>query len=150
MLLVLLFLNGLPELVAYELLLVIVTMAVIGRLRAPAPPPFRPGGWGRPARGGDRLLPAQLAVIERTVGFGRTTAFDAEHRLLPLLSSLAAVELEARRGIDLAAQPEAAAAALGDAAWAVVRPDRAPEADRLGPGLPVEDVRAVVAAVESL
>lgn len=94
--------------------------------------------------------PAGLLRMERELSMAGSAAFDVHHRLRPVLVELAAGLLTSRRGIDLRSDPELAHAALGDDAWALVRPERQPPPDRDGPGLPVSELDRVVSALEAL
>lgn len=91
-----------------------------------------------------------LEELEHAVDFALTTAFDVHYRLRPHLSRVAAHRLAARRGIAMDEQPEAAHAALGDELWALVDPDRIPPAERNAPGLPLDRLRRLVAALDAV
>ncbi|MBA3348272.1 MAG: hypothetical protein H0T13_06895 [Actinobacteria bacterium] len=93
---------------------------------------------------------AELERIEREVSMSASTAFDVHFRLRPRVQRIARQLLAARRGIDIATQPEAARRVLGEETWAIVRPDAQPPADRSGPGLDARRMRAVVASLEAL
>lgn len=97
-----------------------------------------------------RPRPEALASLERRVLLATETAFEVHYRLRPFLREIAAHRLSARRGIDLDADPEAAREALGAEAWELVRPDRPAPADRLGPGLRLDDLRAAVHSLERI
>jgi hypothetical protein len=84
------------------------------------------------------------------VVFGKTTAFDAEWRLLPFLRDVAAEQLESRHSVDLVAQPDLASRLLGEEGWELLQPDRPPPGDRLAPGLSLERVDAAVKAIEGI
>ena len=103
----------------------------------------------RPRSGRVDRLP-ELEKVEREVALSLGSAFDVHYRLRPLLRELAADRLAVRRGIDLDRDAEPARAALGDELWEVVRPDREPPVDRYGPGLPLDELRDAVAALERL
>lgn len=94
--------------------------------------------------------PDELVRLESRVALAAETAFDLHYRLRPTLREIAAHRLSLRRGIDLDAEPEAARSLLGPAAWDLVRPDREPPADRLGPGRPLADLSAAVDALERI
>jgi hypothetical protein len=96
------------------------------------------------------VRPAALARLEREVSMARSSAFDVHHRLRPALLELAAGLLSSRRGIDLAREPERAHLALGDDAWELVRPDRPPPAQRLGPGIEAAHLDRIVSALERI
>lgn len=92
----------------------------------------------------------QLEELEHAVDFSLTTAFDVHYRLRPHLVRIAAHRLAVRRGIQLDAEPQAARAVLGDAAWAVVRPDRQAPDNRNAPGIDLGSLRAVIGGLESI
>ena len=89
----------------------------------------------------------ELARLEREVALAAATAFDLHYRLRPTLREIAQHRLASRHGIELDAEPELARKALGEVAWDVVRPDRDPPDDRLGPGPRLAELRAVVDAL---
>jgi hypothetical protein len=93
---------------------------------------------------------AELERIEREVSMAASTAFDVHFRLRPRVQRIARQLLAARRGVDIATQPETARRLLGEETWAVVRPDVDPPADRSGPGLDAGRLRAVVTSLEAL
>lgn len=149
----LVFFDGPVELGAYEVLLLLLAGLALprlqsDRLRGTEPEPGRLRITR--ARRTRPDTPPQLEKIERLVVFGKTTAFDAEWRLLPLLRSVAAEQLEARHGVDLLDQPDAARRLLGAEGWELLRPDRPPPSDRLGPGLEMPALDAAVSAIEGL
>jgi len=94
--------------------------------------------------------PVELLRMERELILGTANADHAHRRLLPLLRATAAARLAARHGIELERRPEAASALLGAEVWELLRPDRQEPADRHGPGLPREQIVAVIERVESL
>jgi hypothetical protein len=91
--------------------------------------------------------PAGLRAMERHVDLAVASAADLHSRLCPVLRDIARDRL-AGAGIDLDADPAAAAAALGEETWAIVRPDREAPHDRHAPGISPERLRAVVEALE--
>jgi hypothetical protein len=93
---------------------------------------------------------AELARIEREVALAVASAHDAHFRLAPSVREIATALLATRRGVDLDRSPERAHELLGDEAWELVRPDRAPPHDRRGPGLDRETLERVVARLEAL
>ncbi|HET6793343.1 MAG TPA: hypothetical protein VFH45_02805 [Acidimicrobiales bacterium] len=105
---------------------------------------------GRGRHGPER--PAALEELERLVTFavGRSGASDLHFRLRPLLRDMAARRLRTAHGVDLDADPEKARALLGDDLFDLVRADRPPPADRLGPGLEVDTMAGVVERLERL
>lgn len=92
--------------------------------------------------------PPDLVRLEREVALSVARAFDLHFRLRPALREIAVHRLLARRGIDLHERPEAARAALGEPAWELLREDRPAPEDRMGPGLPLDELRRVVDTLE--
>ena len=92
----------------------------------------------------------ELERLEREVTLGLATAFDLHFRLRPTLRRIASELLQARRGIDLDASPDAARRALGEETWELVREDREPPVDRFARGLDLASLRNVVASLEAL
>lgn len=127
---VLLWFDGPAEFTGYQLLLVTLAAMAVRRLRPAeveeeddSPLRMRIKPIGRP----HHTVPPQLEKIERLVVFGKTTAFDAEWRLLPFLRTIAAEQLEAKHGIDLAVRPDLARQMLGEPAgicWIRSAPNR--------------------------
>jgi uncharacterized membrane protein len=84
----------------------------------------------------------QLAKVEREVTLALGSAYDLHARLLPHLREIATARLERsgrRAGPDT----------LGRW-WELLRPDRPEPADRFGPGIREDDLRALVADLERL
>jgi hypothetical protein len=94
--------------------------------------------------------PEELLRMDRELVLGSADADHAHRRLLPLLRATAEARISARHGFELARQPEAARSLLGDDLWELLRPDRPAPEDRHGPGLPREQIAAVIERVESL
>jgi hypothetical protein len=93
--------------------------------------------------------PHELVRIERAVGLGAANAGDFYARLRPVLREVAAALL-ARHGVALDGPPERARELLGDEAYELVRPD-VPRPERpFDPGVPPDDLRAAVGALERL
>ena len=109
----------------------------------PAPPRRRRAKPEEPSR------PRGLSATERQLGLARASAGDVHDRLTPLLRNVARDRL-ATAGIDLDRNPDVAAEALGPETWELVRPDRAPPADRHGPGASLADIRRAVSALEGI
>jgi hypothetical protein len=86
--------------------------------------------------------PAQLARLEREVTLAVATSHDLHAKLLPQLREIAAARL-ARRGL------RSSPSTLGRW-WELLRPDREPPEDRFAPGIPEDDLRALVDDLESL
>lgn len=154
---VLLWSDGLVEFTGYQLVLLAIAAVALPRLRPPEASLERDGDddslLPRRPRLSRRLrkpAPRQLEKIERLVMFSRSTAFDAEWRLIPLLRAIAAERLESRRGIDVVSQPAAARALLGDEAWEVVKPGRTHPVDRMATGLTLEELDAAVTSIERI
>lgn len=118
------------------------------RTAFPDPPPS-----GRRRRGpndDERSPLAELARTEREVALATGTAFDVHYRLRPLLRDVVAHRLATRRGIDLDREPAAAAAALGDQTWEIVRPDRPRPKYHFAAGLSLTEIRTIVATIERI
>jgi hypothetical protein len=96
----------------------------------------------------DRLR--ELARLEREVSLGTTHSFDFHVRVRPHLRAIAEHRLESRRGLRLDDGSPAVRAALGEELWELVRPDRPPPEDRLGPGLALPQLHAAVARLEAI
>ena len=150
---VLLWFDGPAEFIAYQVVLLLLAVVAIRRIRpangtrgTASPRRLRTKQVRRP----DQLSPPQLERIERLVGFSKTAAFDAEWRLLPVLRSIAAEQLVAHHGVDLAASPDRARQLLGADGWRLLDPDRELPEDRLAPGLSLEQLDTAVTAIESL
>ena len=150
---VLLWFDGPVEFTGYQILLLALAAMAVRRLR-PAevaeeddtPVRLRIRPIGRP----HHTVPPQLEKIERLVVFGKTTAFDAEWRLLPFLRTIAAEQLEAKHGIDPAVHLDLARHALGEAGWELLDPDRSQPIDRMAPGLSLSDLDTAVSAIEGI
>jgi hypothetical protein len=97
-----------------------------------------------------RAIPGMLGRLEQETALGVAGSFDLHYRLRPRLRGLAGHLLAARRGLSLDAAPERARDLLGETTWDLVRRDRPPPADRLAPGLPINDLRRVVESLEHL
>jgi hypothetical protein len=91
----------------------------------------------------------QLAELERLMEFASATAFDVHYRLRPRLIGIATHRL-GRRGISLEAQPEQARAAVGDATWGLIRPDRRPPEQRHGPGIQSAELQHILEEIDAL
>jgi hypothetical protein len=113
-------------------------------------PPERPTRLDAAPLGLTRATrPRELTKLEREVGLSTETAFDAYYRLRPTVRRVAAARLRLR-GVDLDSTTGTAASLLGPEAWDLVRADRARPRDHDAPGLSLDRIAAVVAAVESL
>jgi hypothetical protein len=92
----------------------------------------------------------ELARLEREVSLGTTHSFDFHVRVRPHLRAIAEHRLESRRGLRLDDGSPAVLALLGDDLWELLRPDRRAPEDRLGPGLPLPQLRAAVERLEAI
>jgi hypothetical protein len=149
----LLWFDGPFEFAAYQALLLVLAAFSSRRLRPrdegeddESPLQLRIRPVGRPRR----AVPPQLERIERLVVFGKTTAFDAEWRLLPFLRSIAAEQLDAMHAVDMSARPDLARQLLGESGWDLLDPARELPVDRMEPGLTVEVLDTAVLAIEAL
>ena len=137
---------------AYLLFVGGIALLLLVRLTGAALPPAGQSRFERALRPAPRLRarPEALAALERRLLLATETAFEVHYRLRPILREVAAYRLSAHRGIDLDAEPEASREALGPEAWELVRPDRPPPADRLGPGVRLADLHAAVHSLERI
>ena len=94
--------------------------------------------------------PEELRRMDSELVLGSAEADYANRRLLPLLRSVASARIAARYGFELERRPEAARELLGDDVWELVRPDRPEPENRHGPGVPRQQIVAVIEKVESL
>jgi hypothetical protein len=111
----------------------------------PVPSPFDAALATRPAA---PRPPAELVRLARLLALSSASAVHAHTRLRPELRRIAADRLSFTRGIELDADPVAARAALGEAAWPLVRPDPGELPDREAAGAPPAVLDAAVAALE--
>jgi hypothetical protein len=123
---------------------------LVGVVRLAHPPPGRsPFDAALDAVPAGPRPPAELERLARLLALSSASALHAQARLRPELRRLAADRLAWSRGIDLDRQPEQARAALGEAAWALLRPDPGGPADRHAPGPSRATLAAVLDAVEA-
>jgi hypothetical protein len=94
--------------------------------------------------------PAELDSLARMLALASASGVYVHNRLRPELRAIARELLFSRQGIDLEAEPAAARAALGPAAWEVVRPDRPEPASFESPGLPLPVLARIVADLEEV
>lgn len=116
-------------------------------------PPLDDAEWRRVLRPAVAAppMPEELVRLNSLVRFSAASGREVHDRLRPALRAIAAERLATRRGVDLATQPEAAQALLGEAAWELVRPDRKPPpVDRPARGLPPADLLAILEAIERI
>lgn len=148
------FVPGRTELAVHVYLLVLATLALSWLVtvlhRAHPPVPASAFDLGLRERGRALQPLPELARLEREVTLATTTAFDAHFRLRPVLRRIAERTLQARRGVDLQRNPDAARRLLGPEMWELVRPDREPPADRAAPGVDLRSLRRMVDALEEL
>ncbi len=88
--------------------------------------------------------------LEREVYLSLGSSFYLHHRMRPVLREIAAHRMLTKHGVDLDGKPEAAAALLGEPAWSWLRPDRSEPRDRWATGPQVDELHAVVDAVERI
>ena len=94
--------------------------------------------------------PEELLRMDRELVLGSADADHAQRRLLPLLRATAAARIAARHGFELERRPDEARALLGKDVWELLRPDRPEPKDRHAPGVPRQQIVAVIERVESL
>ena len=95
-------------------------------------------------------VPSVFAGMERELELATAFADHAHRRLLPRLRAAAAARLALRHGIELERRPDVAQRLLGETTWDLLRPDRPEPTDRFGPGLPREEIAAVIECIEAL
>ncbi len=88
--------------------------------------------------------------IEDTLFWAPVSARHFDHAVRPMLGRLLAVALAERHGIDLASDPDAARAAIGDELWPLVDPSRPQSDDTGAPGVPLPLVLRFVDRLETL
>jgi hypothetical protein len=116
--------------------------ATVGRLPAEPPSPI---DERVPVRPDER--PADLEELETAVQLGAESDFDLYFRLRPRLRRIAEAKLRGR-GIELdAPDDDAAAEALGPAAWELLRPNR-PRPDSTSRARNLPAIEAVADALE--
>ena len=94
--------------------------------------------------------PRELERLEREVYLSLGSSFYLHHRMRPVLREIASHRLLMKHGVDLDQKPDAAAALLGEPAWAWLRADREEPRDRWATGPPLAELEAVVDAVERI
>jgi hypothetical protein len=127
----------------------VALVALIHVLRAVAPSrrsEFEVGA----ARAHAPARPEELVRLEQQTALAATTAFDAYHRLRPVLREAAAHRLASRHGVELDRDVAAARALLGDEAWSVLRPDLPAPRRAFGPGFAIPRLRSVLDAIERI
>jgi hypothetical protein len=124
-------------------------LLVLAALRRsfPRETPLRPDA---PAERRTRPLPGSLARLQQETALGVAGSFDLHFRLRPRVRRLASDLLDARRGLVLDDEPEQARALLGEETWELVRTDRPEPEDRLGRGLPINELRHIVESLERI
>jgi hypothetical protein len=115
---------------------------------APGPFPFDQALHEPPEQEIPRATEPDRIAFE--VGASTYRALELHHRFRRRLRRLAADRLTVEHGVDLDADRDAARSLLGEEAWDLLRPDHEPPEDRFGPGMPIEDSRKIVTAVEDL
>jgi hypothetical protein len=99
-----------------------------------------------------RRAPAESGgpALVRELELSTYNAFHFHARLRPLLRDVAAHRLRARYGIELDVEPARARELVASGAWDVVRPDREPPEDRMGPGPTLDELRLVLDELEAI
>jgi hypothetical protein len=122
-----------------------IALAVLVAL-LPEPRPVR----RRRRKAPEPARPDQLARLERLVTTAGTSATHAHAYLRPVLVEITAHRLAAR-GQTLERMPaETGRELLGDRLWDLVRPDRPFPEDRYGPGVPAQELGAMLQVLERL
>lgn len=89
-------------------------------------------------------------ALVRDLELSTVNAFHLHARVRPIMREIAAHRLRARHGIELDDAPARAQERVGDHAWEVVRPDRPPPEDRLGPGPSFAEIARMVDELERI
>jgi hypothetical protein len=99
-----------------------------------------------------RRAPTEMGepALVRDLELSTYNAFHFYARLRPLFRDIAAHRLRSRYGVELDAEPARAHELVGSEAWAVVRPDRQPPADRMASGPTIAELRVVVDELEAI
>jgi hypothetical protein len=126
----------------------LLVVAVVDATSRPGPFAFDRALIPPPPR--ELSVPSEPERIRFEVGAATRRSMELHHQLRRRLRRLAADRLASGHGVDLDGDPDAARRILGDEAWDLLRPDRVAPEDRFGPGMPVEGVTRIVAAVEDL
>jgi hypothetical protein len=92
----------------------------------------------------------ELSRIEATLSVSPSSAKETYHRLRPILREIAADRLAVGRRIHMDDDPVRARAALGDEAWALLRPDVPMPEDRSLPGPSLIRAEEIVARLEAI
>ena len=131
-------------LVLGALALLAVLRSTVARLPPEPSSPLDHGAGPSPSR-----RPPDLAELEAVVELAAESEFDLYFRLRPTLRRIAAGTLR-RHGIDLDAQDGRAAAALGPAAWEIVRLDGQRPDDQRSRRRAIGAIESTVEALERL
>ena len=95
-------------------------------------------------------LPDELESLQLAVELALSSEFDRHYRLRPWLVETSAGLLAARRGVNLASDPERSALLLGPELWELVRPERPEPPGRGRQELDPAQLERMVAALETL
>jgi hypothetical protein len=119
------------------------------RLAYPTPPAsaFDAALLARPA---PTRPPAELDRLARLLALSSASALHAHTRLRSELRPVAADRLRWSLGVDLDADPAAARAALGPAAWALLGRDQRDLPEREAPGPPPEALADLITRLERI
>lgn len=109
----------------------------------------RPPLWRR-RRARPVDLPPDLESLQLAVELALSSEFDRHYRLRPWVVETAQSLLASRRGVNLALQPERAAALLGPDAWELVRPERPEPPGRGRRELDPAELDRIVGALERI
>jgi len=133
-------------------LLAVVALAAVAalltaRLRIPAPPRRPPSPLPEQDPGGEF---AGYRRIENAVGQAQVSRRHFDHAARPLLQRLLAVLLADRRRVDIAKDPGAARAAIGDDLWRLLDPARPASDDSRPPGISEQTIARIADRLEEL
>ena len=128
----------------------IALLALFRVVRLIAPP--RPSAFERALAAARAPVAQTVAEVpdERDVVLSRLNAFHYHIRVRPVLREIAEQRLRTRFGVELSREPERARELVPSNAWAAVRPDAPPPADRLARGPSLGEQRRVIEELERL
>lgn len=89
-------------------------------------------------------------LIQQELGSSANRALELHYRLRPRLREITADRLATNHSVAMDEATESTRRLLGDEAWELLRPDREPPRDRLGPGMSVAELERIVTAVEGI
>ncbi|MET8631734.1 hypothetical protein [Streptomyces sp. NPDC004680] len=140
--------GGLSGLLSAGMTCAVVMLIIIGLLHVP--PPTKPA----PPAHADVPFPdapyARYRKLFSALSWGQLSARQFDYSTRPHLERVTAALLQARRGIDSHACPDAAQEVLGARSWALADPERPRTEDSHAPAIPLSDVVRLIDRLEKL